>query len=260
MKIGIVGYGKMGKIIEGIALERGHEIVGKYHSNHPLNEENWQECDVAIEFTNPHVAVDNMRFLIKKGIPMIVGSTGWYEQFEEIKQQISDQNGAMLSSTNFSLGVNLFWKLAQQMASLMQTQKDYTAHILENHHTEKKDAPSGTAITLAEKVIAAQNTYSHWELTKIIHSEEKNMDEKNMFELQTSPYEEVDNALKITAIREPNVPGTHQLIYESQFDKIQLEHEAKNRNGFATGAVIAAEWIKDRKGVFQMSDLLKFEN
>ena len=260
MKIGIVGYGKMGKIIEEIAIERGHEIIGKYNSSNPLNDTNWIPCDVAIEFTNPESAVANIEFLSRKKIPVIVGSTGWYNDYQRVTERIILDNSAILSATNFSLGVNLFWKMAEYMSNLMQTHTNYTVGISEIHHTEKKDAPSGTAITLAEKVLGAQTVLNDWKLETTIQV--ANAEDASNY---SSPDKLVfnkleDNKLPIIAIREPHVPGTHELHFQGEFDEISLLHKAKNRKGFATGAVIAAEWIKDRKGVFQMSDLLKFEN
>ncbi len=260
MKIGIVGYGKMGKIIEEIAIERGHTIVGKYNSNNPLNDENWEACDVAIEFTNPESAVANIEFLSSKKIPVIVGSTGWYNDYLRVTEKIKSDNSAILSATNFSLGVNLFWKMAEYMSHLMQPHTNYTIGISEIHHTEKKDAPSGTAITLAEKVIGAQSMLKDWTLENIIHVA-KSEDDINFSSPEEINFKKSnDGTLPIVAIREPHVPGTHELHFQGEFDEISLLHKAKNRKGFATGAVIAAEWIKDRKGVFQMSDLLKFEN
>lgn len=233
----------MGQIIERLAIERGHEIVAKYNSQNPFHANSCMPADVAIEFSSPELASQHLLLCIENKIPVVTGTTGWYSQYENIKKHCIDQKGAIFSATNFSLGVNLFFEMSKRLTSLMNNQP-YTASIEEIHHTEKKDAPSGTAITLAENVIATSHNLKHWELTN------------------EKPGIEIDNQsiLPIKALRIEGVPGTHILQFESAVDMIKLEHEAKSRLGFATGAVIAAEWIKGKTGVFGMRDLLNFEN
>ena len=246
MKILLIGYGKMGQIIEKLAVQRGHEIVGKYDSKNPYSSENHIEADVAIEFSSPELATSHIHKGIQNRIPMVVGTTGWYEEFEQVKNLCHQQNGALFTATNFSLGVNLFFEMSKKLTSLMNGH-NYQSQIHEIHHTEKKDAPSGTAITLAENVIQASSTLKNWALTKE--------------PLAFNPMEQNNQTtLPISADRLPNVPGTHILSFESSVDKIKLEHEAKNREGFAIGAIMAAEWLIGKTGVFGMSDLLNFEN
>ncbi len=254
MKIALVGYGKMGKVIEEIAIERNHQIVARFNSQYPLNDENWVNCDVAIEFTNPEIAVQNIEFCLKKGVAVCIGSTGWYKELPKIQQLCIQNNAAMLAATNFSIGVNIYWKIAAYISKLFQTIPNYRAGIVENHHTEKKDAPSGTAITLAENYLENQTSYKDWRLTGTFWNEaDSNFDAvKSIKELN-------NNNLPIFSIREPNVPGTHQLYEIGNNDFIKLEHQANNRKGFAEGAVLAAEWLFNKKGVFSMSDMLKFE-
>lgn len=254
MKIALVGYGKMGKVIEEIAIERNHQIVARFNSQHPLNDENWVNCDVAIEFTNPEIAVHNIEFCLNKGVAICIGSTGWYNHLPKMQQLCIQNNASMLASTNFSIGVNLYWKVAAYISKLFQNIPNYKAGIVENHHIEKKDAPSGTAITLAEKFLENQNYYTDWNLTGTYW-----MEDATNFDAVKSINELNDNTLPIISIREPNVPGTHQLYEIGTNDFIKLEHQANNRKGFAEGAVIAAEWLFNKKGVFSMSDMLKFE-
>jgi len=246
VKILLIGYGKMGQIIERLALERGHEIVGKYDSQNPYSIDTHLQADVAIEFSSPELAVNHINSCFLNQIPVVVGTTGWYKELDQIKQNCAQHNGALFTATNFSLGVNLFFEMSKQLTKIMNGH-DYKCNIHEIHHTEKKDAPSGTAITLAENVIQASSILNKWELVEsdptIINSDSQN-----------------ESTLPIYAERLPNVPGTHILSFESAVDCIKLEHEAKNREGFANGAIIAAEWLIGKTGVFGMSDLLNFEN
>lgn len=237
MKIALIGYGKMGKEIEKIALERGHSIslkITSKNANYSIND--LKDSDVAIEFSTPEGAKENIYKCFAAKIPVIVGTTAWYKDFDEIVGTCKSQDGTLFYASNFSLGVNLFWKMTENLAMLMNEHKDYRGSINEIHHTEKLDAPSGTAITTAEKLIGNSDNYTNWFLSENAISE--------------------GNKLAITAERIPNVPGTHTVTYESDIDKIELTHEAKSRKGFALGSVLAAEFSLNKKGVFTMSDLL----
>lgn len=231
----------MGQIIEKLALEKGHEIVARYNSSHPFNHQTIQSADVAIEFSNPELAVPHLLTCIEHGIPVVTGTTGWYEDFETVKSSCLAKQSALFTATNFSLGVNLFFEMSKRLTQLMNHQP-YEIGIEEIHHTEKKDAPSGTAITLAETVLSESSSLNHWELISDNH--------QGTTESGTLP---------IVAKRLPGVPGTHILTFESSVDTIKLEHEAKSRLGFASGALLAAEWICGKSGVFGMRDLLNFE-
>ena len=230
MNIALLGYGKMGKIIEGIALERGHKISFKADSK--TSELDLKNTDVAIDFSLPSTAVKNIKTAIKSNVPVISGTTGWLNQYDEIVDYCATNNGAFLYASNFSLGVNIFFEINRVLASLIGNYPDYKVEIEETHHTQKLDAPSGTAITLAEDIIN-NSDYKNWTL-----------------EATNS------NALKITAKRIENIPGTHLINYNSNVDAIEIKHTAHNRHGFALGAIIAAEWIADKKGVFSIKDVL----
>ena len=233
MKIALIGYGKMGKAIESIALERGHTITSRYTSSEPLVSESLSNADVAIEFTNPESAGKNIETCINAGVPVIVGSTGWYDRFDELSSLCAETGGSFLHATNFSLGVNLFFKLNKELAKLMNNQ-DYQPSIMEVHHLEKKDSPSGTAITLAEGLLTNFNGKLGW-----VNHPTNNKSE-----------------LEIVSERTPNVPGTHRITYKSDIDNIEIAHIAHNRKGFALGSVVAAEWILGKQGVFSMEDVL----
>ena len=237
MNIAIIGYGKMGKAIEEIAVKRGHTISQKITSKDVLENLDWSSTDVAIEFTKPEVAKGNIAFCLSNDIPVIVGTTGWYEDFDEIKALCQKNSGSLITATNFSLGVNLFFALNEKLANMMNQHKDYDASMVEIHHTEKLDAPSGTGISLAEGLINNHDSYEKWE---------------NVKKGQNS----VDSALVLESLREPNVPGTHKVMYENEIDSIEITHTAKSRKGFALGSVIAAEWLKDKTGVYTMRDVL----
>lgn len=238
MKIAILGYGKMGKVIERIALERGHEIGLKITSSNlaELTKENLEKQDVAIDFSVPSNAVNNIRACFESQLPIVVGTTGWYDQFEAIKSECTKKNGSLLTATNFSVGVNLFFELNRRLAQLMNSRKEYRAKIDEIHHTEKLDSPSGTAISLADDLIEQHSSYSKWE---------------NQATADDS------SSLSVVSAREPDVKGTHIISYESEVDKISIEHFAKNRDGFGLGAVLAAEYIHQKTGIFTMQDVLK---
>ena len=236
MNIAIIGYGKMGKEIEKVALERGHTVSLKIASKNTadLNPQNLAIVDVAIEFTSPALAVNNIKQCLLGNTPVVVGTTGWYDQFEDVKSNLSKHKGTLLYATNCSIGVNLFFKLNKQLAKIMNKHKEYQVSMDETHHTQKLDSPSGTAITLAEGILENSEKLDAW-------TEENN---------------QAPNELLINAHRIENVPGTHKVNYESEIDGIEIKHTAHNRKGFAMGAVIAAEYIKDKKGIFTMEDVL----
>lgn len=238
MKIALIGYGKMGKEIEKVALERGHSISLKVtRENSDYTPEDLSNSDVAIEFSVPAAAKTNIQKCFAANVPVVVGTTAWYDRFEELVNQCKTENKALFYASNFSLGVNLFWKLTEQLGQLMNAHKEYQPNIHEIHHTEKLDAPSGTAITTAEKLLASHLQFKNWYLNE---------------------GEEQTDKLAITADRLPGVPGTHTVTFQSDIDRIDLTHEAKNRKGFALGSVLAAEFLVDKKGVYSMNDLLGF--
>lgn len=238
MNIALFGYGKMGKAIEAFAISRGHTISARIDSQHPKSHFQFDATDVIIEFSRPEFAVENIRFAIDKKIPIIVGTTGWYSHLEEITAYSTANEGAVLHATNFSLGVNIFFAVNRYLAGIMNNFKDYSASLLEIHHMQKLDAPSGTGISLAEQIIARNDRYSTW---------------KN----EPASGEEGE-ALSIESLRLPDVPGTHEIKYNSKIDSIELKHTAHNRDGFAQGSVFAAEWIQGKKGIFTMQDVLNF--
>ncbi len=230
MKIALLGYGRMGKEIEKIALHRGHEIVIKSTGE---NTYDINEADVAIDFSVPASAYSNISNCINNNIPVVSGTTGWLDKYNEIVDLCNEKGGAFIYASNFSLGVNVFFELNKQLAKMMSTLEQYNIAIEEIHHTQKLDAPSGTAITLAEGIIENTNKKA-WEL------DEKTSEEN----------------IPITAIRTPDVPGTHTVTYSSEVDTIDIKHTAHNRQGFALGAVIAAEWLHNKTGVYTMRDVL----
>lgn len=230
MKIALLGYGKMGKVIERIALERGHKIVLKKEQFNTF--EGLSTADVAIDFSAPNVAVENISAAINLGIPVISGTTGWLENYHKIEKLCNEKNAAFLYGSNFSLGVNLFFELNDYLARMMAKFKDYNVSMEEIHHTQKLDKPSGTAISLANAII--------------------NHTDKNDWAIENPKEDDVFIDVK----RIDNVPGTHSVFYNSEVDFIEIKHVAHNRNGFALGAVIAAEWIIGKKGIFSMKDVL----
>ncbi len=236
MKIALIGYGKMGKAIEEIALSKGHEIVLKIdvQNNHEFTKEHIQKADVAIEFTGPHSAFENVKKCIELGIPVVSGSTGWLDQWSEIEAACKAHNGCVVYSSNYSIGVNLFFELNKQLAKLMEPYLDYDVSMVELHHTEKKDAPSGTAISLAEQVLSCSSRKKQWV--------------KNP---STNPSD-----LVITSERIDPAPGTHTVTYSSPIDNIEITHTAHTRKGFASGAVLAAEFASKKSGIFTMKDVL----
>lgn len=236
MKIALIGYGKMGHAIETIALQRRHSIVLKISIDNTEENtiENISKADVAIEFTGPDSAFDNINKCFEAGVPVVSGSTGWTERYEEAVWNCKAQNGALLYASNFSIGVNIFFEVNKKLAQLMASQKDYNVTIEETHHTQKKDAPSGTAITLAEQILAVSPFKKQW----VNRESDKASD------------------LQITSKRIDPAAGTHRVLYHSDTDDIEIVHTAHNRSGFALGAVLAAEFLYGQRGVFTMSDVL----
>ena len=233
MKIALLGYGKMGKVIEKIALQRGHEIVMRKSSNDSFN--GLENVDVAIDFSVPNSAVTNISTCLNQGIPIVSGTTGWLDEYETMVSLCQKQNGAFIYGSNFSLGVNIFFELNDYLAKIMSKFSQYQVEMEEIHHTQKLDAPSGTAISLAKGIINNSH-YQNWVL------ENPKADE-----------------ILIDAKRIENVPGTHSVIYDSEVDAIEIKHIAHNREGFALGSVIAAEWLLGKKGVFTMKDVLNLK-
>jgi 4-hydroxy-tetrahydrodipicolinate reductase len=235
MKIALIGYGKMGKEIESIALKRGHTIVLKVKKDNSASttDSHLKEADVAIEFSTPHTVVENIKKCLNAGLPIVVGTTGWYDHFEEMKKLCRKKSGALFYATNFSVGVNLFFKVNSYLAELMNKYNEYEVSMEEIHHIHKLDKPSGTAITLANQVIDKINRKKKWSIT-----------EKN------------EETLFIKDMREGEVPGTHIIKYHSDIDDIEIMHKAHNRKGFALGAVIAAEYLNGKKGIHTMSDII----
>lgn len=249
MKFALIGYGKMGKTIEQVIIDQGlnDEIVLKITDANieDLTAENLKKADVAIEFTTPQSAIGNMYKCFEAGIPVVVGTTAWLDKLDEVKTACANKNGALFFSPNFSIGVNIFWAVNQKLAQLMDTQPQYEVSMEEIHHTEKLDAPSGTAVKTAEVILKDLARKQNWQLADGLKSTTHHTLSSNT----SSP-------LLIVAKREPHVPGTHTVRYESDVDFIEIKHEAKSRKGFAEGAVLAARWMVGKKGVFDMKDLL----
>ncbi len=238
MKIALIGYGKMGKEIEQIALERNHSfpLIIDIINQHDFTVENLQKADVAIEFSKPETAVENIRKCFGAKVPVVCGTTGWLEYFEDIKAECSKSKTGFFYASNYSLGVNLFFKLNEQLAKMMNNFPQYNVEMEEVHHTQKLDAPSGTAISLANDILKEIDRKKHWQLDGQDNAE----------------------ALRITAVRRDNVPGIHTIKYDSPVDYIEMTHSAKSRKGFALGAVIAAEFMTGKTGIYSMNDLMKF--
>lgn len=236
MKIALIGYGKMGKTIEQLAIEKGYKIVLKVNAQNSTTWTNEQlkNADVAIEFTRPESAIENITRCFECGIPVISGTTGWIEKMEEVKNLCKKMDGGFFYASNFSVGVNLFFKLNKILAEMMEAYDTYDISLEEIHHTQKLDAPSGTAITLAEGLLDKISRKNKW--------------------VKESAQQE--NELSIFSKRIENVPGTHSINYDSEIDSIEIKHTAHSRLGFAKGALLAAEWMKNRKGFYGMEDLL----
>lgn len=236
MKIALIGYGKMGRAIEEIAVAKGHDIVLKIHIDNTdeFTVAAVQQADVAIEFTGPHSAVENIKKCIAAGVPVVSGSTGWLERWDEVAAFTASENGALLSASNFSIGVNLFFELNTYLAKLMKPYTDYEVSLEEIHHTEKRDAPSGTAISLAQQVMQEIDRKKNWVNETATKSDD----------------------LEIISKRIDPAPGTHSIRYSSPIDDIEIIHTAHNRKGFAGGAVLAAEFLPGKKGIYTMKDVL----
>lgn len=236
MKIALIGYGKMGKTIEEMALNRGHEIILKIDVNNAneFTKSNLQKAEVAIEFTGPHSAFENISKCIEWGVPVVSGSTGWLEKWDEMTAFCNQYQGCVVYSSNYSIGVNLFFELNKQLAELMEPYNDYNVSLTELHHTEKKDAPSGTAISLAEQIL-------------------EKISRKNKWVNATS---DIPSDLIIHSERIDPAPGTHTVSYESDIDRIDIIHTAHTRKGFASGAVLAAEFANKKRGIFTMKQVL----
>lgn len=235
MKIALLGYGKMGKEIEAIALQRNHTIVLKVGQTNAttFSIDELKQADVAIEFSTPHTVITNINKCFEAQVPIVVGTTGWYDQFSEIENNCVQKNGTLFYASNFSLGVNLFMKVNSYLAELMNKYDTYNVEMEEIHHIHKLDKPSGTAITLANQIIEKLDRKTNWSIDT-----------------------KATNTLFIEDKREGEVPGTHIIKYKSEVDDIEIMHKAHNRKGFALGAVVAAEFLKGKKGIFTMKDLL----
>ena len=232
MKIALLGYGKMGKAIEKIALKRNHEII--FLSDKNIKKGELSDADVAINFSIPDSAYDNIMMALELNIPVVSGTTGWLKSYDKVKKYCLENNLSFLYSSNFSIGVNLFFKINQNLAKLMNNYKEYIVEIEETHHIKKLDKPSGTAISIAEDIIS-NSDYNNWKLNDVNNSHSN---------------------ILINSIRKDDIPGTHNITYSSKIDEIKISHIANSREGFAFGAVIASEWLKNKKGVFSMKDVL----
>lgn len=244
MKIALLGYGKMGQIIEKFAVDRGHEIVLKIaiDNTEDLTVQNLKLADVAIDFSTPNSVMNNISMCFNASVPIVVGTTGWYGKLQEVKNECMSSNNTLLYGSNFSIGVNLFFKLNQQLAKLMNNYPAYEVQVEEIHHTQKLDAPSGTAITLAEGIIENLDRKNEW-LNEVVGTA-----------VEAFPKAE---QLLIESHRIENIPGTHTVIYGSEVDEIEIKHTAHSRAGFALGAVVAAEWLQNKKGFFSITDIFE---
>jgi 4-hydroxy-tetrahydrodipicolinate reductase len=240
MKIALIGYGKMGKTLEQTALKRGHEVVLRLDINNPEDFARLHEADVAIEFTRPESAIGNLLQCFEQVVPVVCGTTGWLDKYDEVIAQCVKANGTFFYASNYSIGVNIFFEINRRLASMMNNYDMYDVKMEEIHHTQKLDAPSGTAITLAQGII-------------------ENIERKTKWVNNPENTEGVNkNEINITAKRIDPAPGTHIITYDSPIDSIEITHTAHSREGFATGAVVAAEWLAGKKGVFSMKDMLGF--
>lgn len=233
MKIGLIGYGKMGQAIERLAKEQGHEIAFTLKGD-KINAAMLEGADVCIEFTGPESAYENLKTCAEAGMPVVSGTTGWLKKMDEINDLTLKNNSAFFYASNFSLGVNIFFALNEQLARIMNQFEQYNVHMEEVHHTAKKDAPSGTAITLLEGIIDNMDRKKDWELT----------------------HEIKEDTIPVSVKRVDPTPGTHSVLYSNPIDSIEITHTAKTRDGFALGAILAAVWLKDKTGIYSMKDLL----
>lgn len=245
MKLALLGYGKMGHIIEKIAIDRGHQISLRIDALNPedLTPENLQKADVAIDFSTPDSVLKNIDVCFEAGIPLIVGTTGWYDKLRMVENKCTAGNNTLLYASNFSVGVNVFFHINKVLANIMNRYSQYEVQVEEIHHTQKLDSPSGTAITIAEGIIDQLDRKTEW-VNELVG---------NNVETVVKP-----SQLLIESHRIEDVPGTHTVIYSSEVDEIEIKHTAHSRTGFALGAVLAAEWIKDRKGFYSVADMFDF--
>ncbi|WP_316836258.1 4-hydroxy-tetrahydrodipicolinate reductase [Pedobacter nutrimenti] len=245
MKIALLGYGKMGQIIERFALERGHEVVLKINVDNleELTTSNLRKADMAIDFSAPDAALGNIYACFDANLPVVVGTTGWYGELQKVKDDCLSSNNTLLYGSNFSIGVNIFFYINEMLAKVMNNYPAYDVQVEEIHHTQKLDAPSGTAMTIAEGIIDQLDGKKEW-----------------VNELEGTPFNDVlkNDQLLITSQRIEHVPGTHTVIYSSEVDDIELKHTAHSRAGFALGAVVAAEWLKDKQGFYNIADIFNF--
>ena len=249
MKIALLGYGKMGKIIEKIAISRKHEIVLTIGVDNlqDLTTENLQKADVVIEFSTPAAVISNIEHCFTAGVPVVVGTTGWYDKLPAIKQQCEQGGNTLLYGSNFSVGVNVFFHVNRLLAKMMNNYPYYDVQVEEIHHMQKLDAPSGTAITIAEGIIENLDSKSKW--INVLTTDDKDDDGQA-----------AGNQLLIESMRIDSVPGTHTVIYDSEVDTIEFKHTAHNRNGFALGAVLAAEWVHNKKGFYSVEAMFDFNS
>lgn len=246
MKIVLLGYGKMGKMIENFAQKRGHEVALIIDENNreQITAEDLEGADVAIDFSTPYAAIENISLCFEANLPIVVGTTGWYEHLQEVEEICLEANQSLLYGSNFSIGVNIFFHVNRMLAKAIEPYKQYDAQVEEIHHIHKLDSPSGTAITIAEGIIENNNSKSSW-VNELVGD--------NGGQLVPKPEE-----LLIESLRIDEVPGTHTVVYSSEVDQIEFKHTAHNREGFALGAVVAAEWLKDRKGFYQVTEIFDF--
>ncbi|HEY0669257.1 MAG TPA: 4-hydroxy-tetrahydrodipicolinate reductase [Sphingobacteriaceae bacterium] len=245
MKLALLGYGKMGHIIEQFALDRGHEIVLKIEeiNAEELTEENLKKADVAIDFSTPATVINHIKMCFQANVPVVVGTTGWYDQIDDIREQCLQSNNTLLYGSNFSIGVNVFFHVNKILAKIMNTYPQYEVLVEEIHHTQKLDSPSGTAITIAEGILEGLESKKEW-VNELVGDTQ---------EVIPKP-----DQLLIESHRIEDVPGTHTVIYSSEVDDIEFKHKAHNRAGFALGAVIAAEWLNGKTGFYSVADIFDF--
>lgn len=248
MKIVLLGYGKMGQLIEKFALKRGHEVVLVVDANNreDIKIEDLQEADVAIDFSTPDAALENISLCFEADLPIVVGTTGWYEHLQEVKEICLEADQSLLYGSNFSIGVNIFFHINRLLAKAIDPYKQYDVQVEEIHHIHKLDAPSGTAITIAEGIIDNSTSKQSW-VNEVVGTENADVVNK-------------PDELLIESLRIEEVPGTHTVLYSSEVDQIEFKHTAHNRDGFALGAVVAAEWLNNKKGFYQVTEIFDFNN
>ncbi len=260
MKIAIIGYGKMGHAIERIALERGHEIVAIIDADNTgdMDSKAFASADVAIEFTTPATAPDNIKRTVRAGVPVICGSTGWSAHREEVEKSVTEADGALLASSNFSIGVNVFNMISRRLASIMSHLPQYRPTMTEVHHIHKLDHPSGTALTLADGIMEEDSNITSWTDAGIVWANATPEERKMQLDAAGKILDSVsDNTVPILSLRNGEVPGIHTVKWDSPVDVITIEHSAKSRDGFALGAVMAAEWLAGRKGIFTIDQMME---